>query len=380
MIAPQNRSFDADTEGLVVRDVSDISARIDIRYLSGYQLVPPRIRVFIDGECAGELEATDQRAQPFLVAPGIHSVSLKYQVWRSETREVNVSAGSKIALRSGFQRDPQPRLYLYIASSAALAASPLFLAGFPFLGLAAIGLASILIADAYWVELTTPGSYLYLRPQAEGPLAESASAGAMQRSPMTILRLMFLIAVIAVVLSVGINTLTWQRRTEIQLKQDQYRWQAKRYADDERRSKRSEAASAELETLWLKRVEHHSELVRIQSELDTQLNEAQRYLHEIRAMRSTHVNPPQSVDRAQIAELDARCLENIEGLSEMIRSRSERSAMDTQLREAKQALTEIQNRRAKDAQSAASAARLKEKYLGAAARPWEPVKDDAPGP
>jgi len=378
LIEPQDHSFEADTEGLVMRDLSDTSARIDIRYVSGYQLVPPRIRVFIDGERAGELEATDQRAQPFLVNPGSHSVSLKYRFWRSEARDVNLCAGEKATLRSGFQREAKPR-FLF-ATAVAVGANPISLAGFPFAALAVTGFAGVLMADAYWRELTTPGSWLYLRPQAEGPLAESPPASVMRRSAMTIQRLMFLIAVTAVLLSVGVQERNSQRRTEMKFKQDLYHQQAKWHADDESRARKSEADFAELEARSREYVETLSKLINAKSEANSKLGEAQRALDELPTVKSRPENLADPAAQAKLADLESSCLKNIDSLSRMAGSQLERDALETKLRQEQRSLVAAKNMRATFGQSAASAAQSKQKYLTAAEHPMEPVKDDAPAP
>ncbi len=148
-----------------MRDLSESHARIDIRYVGGLQLVAPRIRVFIDGECAGGLDVADQRAQPFLVTPGSHAVGLKCIYWRSETWDVDLSAGEKSTFRCAFRREGERGFVL--SSAMVLAATPLSMVGFPLTGLAVVGLAAVGMAFAYWREWTTPGAYLSLRPQAE---------------------------------------------------------------------------------------------------------------------------------------------------------------------------------------------------------------------
>jgi len=300
-----------------VQDLSDSQARVDIRYVGGLRLIPPRIRVFIDRECAGGLNATDQRVQPFLVNPGFHTVSLKCNVWRSETLDVNLSAGERATLKSGFRRVETLGFQLSIA--AWLATSLSSMVGLPLTGLALGGLGFVALGFASWREYITPGAYLYLRPQAELPLPEAPTPRIMQRPRMTIRRWMFLVAAIAFVLGAGVEERLMHRRAEIEIRRDRYRAFAKIHADEESHRRKSES---------------------------------------------------------RLAELEASSLKYIESLSNMIRSEPERNPGNTELQEAKQLLDWIRAQRATEAQLAAYAAQSKEKYLDAATRPWEPVEYD----
>ena len=75
---------------------------MDIRWVAGLQLFPPDVRVFIDRECEGGLNTTDQRVQPFLVMAGLHTVSVKCALWNRETVEVNLLAGERATFKCGF--------------------------------------------------------------------------------------------------------------------------------------------------------------------------------------------------------------------------------------------------------------------------------------
>ncbi len=77
-----------------MQDLSDRQARVDIRWVAGLQLFHPDVRVFIDRECEGGLYTTDQRVQPFLRDGGFaYGKCQVFALWKSETVEVNLSAG-----------------------------------------------------------------------------------------------------------------------------------------------------------------------------------------------------------------------------------------------------------------------------------------------
>ena len=97
----------------MVQDLSDSQARVDIRWVDGPQLFLPNVRVFIDRECEGGLKTTDQRVQPFLVMAGLHTVSVKCALWKSETVEVNLSAGERATFKCGFCGESKLRYLLH---------------------------------------------------------------------------------------------------------------------------------------------------------------------------------------------------------------------------------------------------------------------------
>jgi hypothetical protein len=312
-----------------VHDLSDSQARVDIRWVGGLQLFLVSVRVFIDHECEGGLNTTHQSVQPFLVAPGLHTVDVKCALWKSETLAVNVSAGEKATFKCGFRREVKRSSLPYLAMF--LAGNLLATSGLPLTGLAAFGLGVVAILFAVWRDSITPGSCLYLRPQAELPLLELPAPPIMQRPRMTIRGWMVLVAVIAFLLGIGVEEHLMQRRAEIERRQeaqiairrDQYLSFAKIHADTESLFRKSEARRTELE---------------------------------------------------------ASILNRIETLSSMSRSEPERDPGNADLQDEKRRLDLVRVLRAKDAQMAASAAQLKEKYLNAARHPSEPVIDEPPPP
>jgi len=300
LIKRQNAYFAVDAAGLVVQDLSDSDSRVDIRYVGALGLVPRGIRVFIDRECAGKLNATDQRVQPFLVTPGFHTVSLKCIVWRSETLDVNLSPGEKATLQFDFGRPKMLDSYLSIAASLAMA--PLCMVGLYLTGMAAGGLAIIGFGFAIWREWLTPGAYLSLRPQAEFQLPEGPPPR------MTIRRWMILVAGIAFLLAVAVEERLMRRRAGIEIRRDTYRALAKMHADYERYWRKSEAQLAELEALSLKRIETLSKLTRLERERNswkTQLQEAKRDLDALRAERATNAQYAASAAQSKEKYLDA---------------------------------------------------------------------------
>ncbi len=345
-----------------MQDISDSQGQVDIRYVGALGLVPRGIRVFIDRECAGELNATEQRVQPFLVTPDFHTVSLKCVVWRSETLDVNLSPGEKTTLQFDFGRPKMLASHLSIAASLAMA--PLCLVGLYLTGIAAGGLALVGFGFAISREWLTPGAYPSLRPQAEFQLPEAPPPR------MTIRRWMILVAVIAFLLAVGVEERLMQRRSEIEIRRNTYRSLAKIDADIERHWRKREAELARLEALSLKRIETLSKLIRLERERDSsnaQLQKVKRDLDALRAQLATNSQDAASAAQSKEKDLEA---------ATRIRLERERNSWNTQLQEVKRDLDAVRAQRATNAQYAASAAQSKEKHLDAATRPWEPVEGD----
>jgi hypothetical protein len=78
--------------GLVIR-VTDWRTRI----------VPPMMRVFIDGKYVGVLK--DNHAKTFPVSMGLHQVMVKRDFLRSETLDVSVPPGERAELECGYFPD-----------------------------------------------------------------------------------------------------------------------------------------------------------------------------------------------------------------------------------------------------------------------------------
>jgi hypothetical protein len=298
-----------------VQELADSRARLDIRWVGGFQMFLPRVRVWIDCQCEGGLNLTDLRVQPFLVTPGLHSVHVECALWRSETWDVTLAAGEKATFQSGFCRDATARSGLYVATC--LGGTLFNTLGLPLTGYVATGLGGVALLFSVWRDSKTPGSWLFLRPKAERPLLEIPTPHITQRLRMTIRRWMVLVALIALLLASGVQERLTQRRAaierrrevEVATRRERFRYIAQTHADTE--------------TFWRKSV-------------------------------------------ARRAALEESIINHIETLLNMSRSGPERVAADTELLYQKQRLELVRNLRAEDAQRAASAAQLKEKYLDAA--------------
>ena len=318
MVKDRETPLAADLMGLVVEDFAGTDSRIDLRHVGGLLPHRPRIRVLIDGERAGELDVRDQTEQAWLVAPGAHTISLSCVFGRSETVDVNLLPGESATLQCGFARPKMLDSYWWMA--AWLAMTPLCMAELWLTGLAAGGLALAGLGFIVWPQWTTPGAYLSLRPQTDGQSLHDAVTDIMQRPRVTVRRSMFLVALIAALLGGAIEERRMQRRSESNKdRQEQYQALAQMHAEQERYARAAETGYATMEAADLKQIELFS------------------------AWSSSDPG---------------------------------RESWKKQLEGARQSLETDRGLRAFFAKSATSEAKLKEKYLRAAARPWEPVEED----
>ncbi len=123
---------------------------------------------------------------------------------------MNLSAGERATFKCGFRGESKLRSQLILATN--FGGILLSAVGFPLTGWAAFGLGFVALLFAGWRDSITPGSYLSLRPQAELPLLELPGPHIIQRPRMTIRAWMFLVAVIAFLLGIGIEECLMQRR------------------------------------------------------------------------------------------------------------------------------------------------------------------------
>jgi hypothetical protein len=147
-----------------VRDLPDSRSRVDIRWVDELPLGGRQIRVFIDGEPAGEMEAPYQRARSCCVGPGSHALSVSCRLWRSTTIDVDLAPGETAMLECGFER-PRPFAYGFWAI-AWFASFPLNMVGLPLTGFAAMLLVLLALGYVGWRQWITAGGYLFLRPRA----------------------------------------------------------------------------------------------------------------------------------------------------------------------------------------------------------------------
>ena len=299
-------------------DLSEFHSRFVIRYARAPRKNVSRVRVFIDAQYAGGVDIRDQTAQPWLVTPGVHTISLSCVLGRSETVRVNLQPGQTAVLDCGFGRLKMLDSYWWMA--AWLAMTPLCMAELWLTGLAAGGLGLAGLGFVVWPQWTTPGAYLWLRPQTEAPSPRDALTDITLRPRMTLRRSMFLVAVIAGLMAGAIEERRMQGRAENdEIRQERFRALAEMHAEQERYAKATEAGYARMETADLKQ---------------------------------------------------------IETLSAWLSWDPGRESLKRQLEGAKESLDMDRRMRAFFAKSAASEALLKEKYLRAAERPWEPVEAD----
>jgi hypothetical protein len=307
-----------DHKGLVVQEFTDCTSRVEIRYVGGPRPGLYGLRVFIDQEYAGRLDTPDRRAQVRVVTPGRHTIRLEYAgLWRSETVDVNVPAGEIVTLECGFAR---PKLGDYVPAIAGhLAIIPLCKFELYLTALAAFGLAVAVLGFAVWRQWITPGGYLFLRPLAEPRLARAAVLGITRRPRMTIRQAMVVVAAAAGLLGIAGEDRRNQRRAELDILRERYRYMAAMHAGQE--------------SMWTKQ-------------------QAKMALEEVSLVR------------------------DMEALSALVRSDQEQDPWNTRLETARQMLLDHQARRASYARRADHEAQAKGKYLRAAARPWDPVDGD----
>jgi hypothetical protein len=200
--------------------------------------------------------------------------------------DVNLAHGETATLECDFER-PKSSAYGFWAV-AGLVALLLGKVGLYRTGLAAYGLCCVWTTYLSWRNWMTPGGYLFLRSRAEGQLPDFLRSGAeqdwanaglrraWQRPRITIRRLMLLMAALGVLFGVAVQERRIQRRADIeakrvrdQIRRDMYRDLAQREAESERFWRKMEAASADSEAHWMKRVEGLLESIRVASQRDS---------------------------------------------------------------------------------------------------------------
>jgi hypothetical protein len=251
----------------------------------------------------------------------MHRVAVTFRGLKSETLDVDLSSGEKASFKSGFYAPDKHGMYWYLAAIGL--GNLIAFAGLPLTSIALLAMGLVPVGLAARRALMTPGASLYLRPQAERVLPDASSTGVRQRPRMTIRRSMLLVALCAVLLATGIA----ERRMQHQARSDSL---GKTY-------RRSAEQHAKQESLWRK--------------------------FEVRWAR-----------------LEASVLKDIEILSHADPTEPEQSSPYTELRKLNRLLAEVRSQRAYYAQSAASSAQMKQKYMSAAARPLEAVVGDPPLP
>lgn len=213
-----------------MEDVQEDPAVLEIRVVNMHWIARRQTRVFIDEYPVGRLKG--DRVVSFVVSAGSHKVRLKRRLNRSETLEVSLSPGERLALEGGFRRPPRLskvllELAFQLAQLFGLGGIALLLA-INGLILTAIPIWMIFLVvqykDLWMMCFPKPGALLYLKDPSD-PVPAATRATRLPR--LTIRRLMLLVAFLAVMLGIAAHERTEQRR-------HWYRSLAKIHADQER--------------------------------------------------------------------------------------------------------------------------------------------------
>jgi len=137
-------------------------------------MIPPMVRVFIDGKCAGVLKDTNAATFPLSVGP--HQVMVKRDFLRSETLDVSVRPGERAELEYGYH-------YLWGFWNSLFIFAMLFgqkvltKIGLP-VGpvIVAMGLLIVAYVLYVWKGCTTAGYMYYLRPRTVPPKPSAEDA------------------------------------------------------------------------------------------------------------------------------------------------------------------------------------------------------------
>ena len=303
-----------------MEDVPYDTSTVDIRVVGRVPRTPPALRVLIDGKDFGLLIL--RREHSFPVAPGVHMVRVKWNSLRSETLEVPVSPGEHAKLDCGVRMSELARLGA-INASHFIMLIPLFLFNMPLLAMAIVVLWVVFMGFVGSRTYLRPGSHVTLRPRPLSPDPGPWPSPARYLPRMTIGRCMIAVAVVAILFAVGVQEEALNRRNSYQNQSSSHRMEADFNARQESSSNDFERRYAKTEELMIE---------------------------DIKALSNELVTNPK----------DDTLREKIEAL--------------------KRSLAETQARRAKHAEKAAYHAGLKQKYLRAAERPWEPLEPDPAPP
>jgi len=140
-------------------------------------MIPPMVRVFIDGKCAGVLK--DTNAATFPLSVGHHQVMVKRDFLRSETLDVSVRPGERAELECRYHYDYFPIL---ITWAMLLAPFVLRKAGgllfWPVFVVVSIGVVAsgIYLCRQLWKLFIIGGYTLYLTRRAAPPILNAEDA------------------------------------------------------------------------------------------------------------------------------------------------------------------------------------------------------------
>ncbi len=299
-----------------MEEARDTQPVIMIRVVGSTGIGRPRIGVLIDGQNVGNLD--NKEARSFRVVPGIRKVMVMVDTTKSETWDLDMSPGNLVALECGFDNPKFLITLLLLLSVGPISA----LLRLPLLGVVAyIGAIPLMIGRAFTI--LNSGGRLYLRPQFALPVPGVRTPPETRPYRMTIWKVMVAVLVIAVMLAVLVQDRIARRKAAYERQRNHYQFLADLYAKDE--------------IFWAGRDEEMARLE--EAEKRTMLS----------LLESVNSNPD---------DLDPK----------------------RKLEKKKQQVERIQRSIANHARMTAYYARLKEKYLKAAALPFEPVVPDPPPP
>ncbi len=199
--------------------------------------------MFIDGECVDVL--TDKSTRSFPVAPGVHKVRVASYVHRSETLDLSLSTGDRIALECGVYKAQMSGFKVMTLVPGAVLLVTMLL-GLFLTTFAAQGLFMVMIL----VEPFKPGKYFYLRPRTTPTVPATEILPVMQRPRITIRQGMVVVAIAALLLTAAAQDLRMQRQAQYRIRAAGYQGHA--------------AGHASLEIIWKKidqrRAAYHAQL------------------------------------------------------------------------------------------------------------------------
>jgi hypothetical protein len=297
----------------------DNQSTVEIAIFGKPMILPMRVHVFIDGRKVGMLG--NQCPQVFEVLAGTRRVQVKGLIRQSEVLHLPLSVGERVVLECGWDGREENRPG-WFRLAGVLAVIPLTILTLPLTGLATLLVGAFLGLVGEWRLFVEPGGYLYLKPQGARRIPSSAIPR--HRPPQFTLRR--LMAVVGIV-----GLLTWIGLLE-----------------RERQANRTQQGIAKT---------HTQQAEGYQEELSTLKNHFERN-----------------------TKLERITTEAIESATSALASDPANHKLHARIRELQYQRQLIQNQQAFLSRRSTYVTQLRDKYLRAAARPWEPVDPDPSPP
>ncbi len=216
-----------------MKDVQASQPMVDIHVVNLNLLLRRHTNIFVDDRLVGYLNGAHTAS--FAVSMGIHRVKLRYRRWTSKTLELSLSAGERISLDCGVHNPLAylASLFLVTYITANLLAVLLCIIVLPLTASRVFVLTFIASSMILCWNYTRAGAYLYLEPRRDPRTAYKSTIFAILIQRIAILRLIMLIAAVAVVLGIAVEERTKQKMEQYRLLTCMYQQRSQFHAEAE---------------------------------------------------------------------------------------------------------------------------------------------------